>query len=68
MNNVGAMLYQTIVRYAEGGERVTRVILPALLFADFAADGQTVRLMRTLGVDVQKDDVLEPIFQMGAQK
>lgn len=68
MNNVGAMLYQTIVRYAEGGERVTKVVLPELLFADYATDGQTVRLMRTLGVDVQKGAVSEPDFQMGVSK
>lgn len=68
MNNVGAMLYQTIVRYAEGGERVTQVVLPESLFADFAADGQTVRLMRTLGVDVQKGAVTEPDFKMGVSK
>lgn len=68
MSNVGAMLYQTIVRYAEGGERVTRVVLPESLFSDFTADGQTVRLMRTLGVDVQKGAVTEPDFQMGATK
>lgn len=68
MNNVGAMLYQTIVRYAEGGQRVTRVVLPEVLFADFAADGQTVRLMRTLNVDVQKGEITEPEFQMGVSK
>jgi len=68
VNNVGAMLYQTIVRYAEGGERVTRVVLPESLFADFAQDGQTIRLMRTLGVSVTKGDVREPDFQMGVSK
>lgn len=68
MNNVGAMLYQTIARYAEGGNRVTQVTLPESLFVDFAADEPTVRLMRTLGVDVQKGAVTEPDFKMGVSK
>ena len=68
MQNVGAMLYQTIVRYAEGGERVTRVVLPQLLFADYAADGMTVRLMRTLGVEVLEGKVDQPKFHLGVAK
>ena len=68
MNNVSSMLYQTIVRYAEGGERVTRVVLPELLFADYAADGMTVRLMRTLGVEVLEGKVDQPKFHLGVAK
>lgn len=68
MNNVSAMLYQTIVRYAEGGERVTKVVLPVALFDEYVQDGQSLRMMRTLGVEVVEGRVESPKFYTGVSK
>ena len=66
--NVGAMLYQSIVRYAEGGERVTRVVLPVDLFVEYQAEQGMVRMMSTMGVEILEGKVAAPKFYMGVVK
>lgn len=68
MNNVGAMLYQTLVRYAEGGERVVKVVLPSDLFVEYLAEQGMTHMMRTLGVEVAEGKVEVPQFFTGEAK
>jgi hypothetical protein len=68
VNNIGSVLYSTIVRYAEGGERVVKVVLPDLLFVEFLADIGTTHMMRTLGVEVVAGKVQAPKFFAGESK
>lgn len=62
MNNVSAMLYHTIVRFAEGGRRVTRVELPSQLYDEYALDEGMPQMMRTLRVAVVSSNRSEPEF------
>ena len=64
MNNVSSMLYQAVVRYAEGGERVTKVSLPAALFAEYAADTDSQQMFCTLKIDIAEGTGVEPHFEM----
>jgi hypothetical protein len=56
------------VRYAEGGERVTKVILPETLYLEFLDEGGMATMMRTLGVEVVEGKVPEPKFYTGEIK
>ena len=63
MNNIGHTIYTTIVHYAEGGKRVTRVELPSHLYEDYATEPGLSRMISTLKVDVVENDKLkEPAF------
>lgn len=62
------MLYTTLVRYAEGGERVTKVVLPPPLYLEFIDEGGMATMMRTLRVEVVEGRVKEPKFYTGESK
>ena len=66
--NIGATLYSTIVRYAEGGARVVKVVLPDELYAEYLDEQGTVSMMRTLGVEVLAGKVEAPKFYAGEEK
>ena len=66
--NIGHTLYTTLVRYAEGGERVTKVVLPTTLYLEFLDEGGMATMMRTLGVEVVEGKVEEPKFYTGEIK
>lgn len=68
MSGVGSMLYQTLVRHAEGGARVTKVTLPEDLYFEFSADEATRHMMKTLKVEVVIGAVKEPRFETGEHK
>lgn len=62
MNNVSSMLYSTIVRYAEGGARVTTVELPPALYEEYANDQGMPQMMRTLRIKVVSRRIEQPNF------
>lgn len=66
--NIGHTLYSTLVRYAEGGARVTKVVLPDELFVEYLAEQGMTHMMRTLGVEVVSGAVAEPTFHTGEAK
>lgn len=59
---IGPTIYSTIVKYAEHGERVTKVILPEELYYDLKFDAEWQHTLRTLGVQVEEGKVREPKF------
>lgn len=63
--NIGHTLYSTLVRYAEGGARVVKVVLPPAIFAEYEAEQGMTSMMRTLGVEVVSGEVAEPTFHTG---
>ena len=62
MNNISSTIYQTIVRFAEGGTRVTRIELPPSLYEGYYTDQGVQQMKRTLEVQVVQRDVKEPRF------
>jgi hypothetical protein len=62
VNNISSTIYQTIVRFAEGGTRVTRIELPPSLYEEYYTDQGMPQMMRTLKVQVVQRDVKEPRF------
>ena len=62
MNNISNTIYQTIVRFAEGGTRIARIELPAALYEDYYTDQGMPQMMRTLKINVVQRDVKEPRF------
>jgi hypothetical protein len=62
------MIYTSIVHYAEGGERVVKVVLPADLFSEYQQEQGMVRMMTTLGVEVVAGKVKAPKFFSGESK
>lgn len=67
--NIGHTVYTTIARYAEGGSRVTKVVLPEALYEEWVNEGHNInKLFDRLGVKVVKGEVTEPEFQMGEAK
>jgi hypothetical protein len=66
--NIGHTLYTTLVRYAEGGERVTSVVLPEHLYEEYLSEQGMPQMMRTLGVKVIPGEVIEPKFHIGEPK
>ncbi len=64
--NIGQTVYSTIVRYAEGGARVTKVVLPKPLYAEWIEEGHNINsLFAKLGVEVVEGEVTEPKFHLG---
>lgn len=63
--NIGHTLYTTLVRYAEGGQRIVKVTLPSDLFVEYLAEQGMVHMMRTLKVEVVSGDVEVPQFFTG---
>ena len=67
--NVGHTVYTSIARYAEGGERVTRVVLPADLYEEWISEGLNYdQLFVKLGVEVVEGKVESPQFHMGTKR
>jgi len=64
-NNIGMQLYQTLVRYAEGGKRVIAVVLPPALYEEYASEQGMSEMMRTLKVKVTSGAVESPQFTIG---
>lgn len=63
MNNIGQVIYSTIVRYAEGGKRVTRVELPPALYEEYATEPGLTRMFSTLRVQITENSNLKaPAF------
>lgn len=62
MNNISNTIYQTIVRFAEGGTRIARIELPAALYEEYYTDQGMPQMMRTLKIQVVQRDVKEPRF------
>lgn len=62
MNNISNTIYQTIVRFAEGGTRIARIELPAALYEEYYTDQGMPQMMRTLKINVVQRDVKEPRF------
>lgn len=62
MNNISNTIYQTIVRFAEGGTRITRIELPLALYEEYYTDQGMPQMMRTLKIQVVQRDVKEPRF------
>lgn len=66
--NIGQTVYTTIVRYAEGGGRVTRVVLPRPLYDEWIGEGHNWNsTFAKLGVEVVEGDVTEPKFHLGEE-
>lgn len=65
MSAIGHTLYTTLVRYAEGGQRIVKVTLPTDLFVEYLAEQGMVHMMRTLKVEVVSGDVGVPQFFTG---
>lgn len=65
---IGSEIYRTLVRYAEGGERVTKVVLPKTLFDEYMQDAVIQQTMKVLDVKVEYGEVREPQFQTGEIK
>jgi hypothetical protein len=63
--SIGAEIYKTLVRYAEGGERVVRVVLPQKLYAEYLDDGLIQSTMKILKVEVEEGEVVTPQFHTG---
>jgi hypothetical protein len=64
--NIGQTVYSTIVRYAEGGARVTKVVLPKALHEEWVEEGHNINsLFAKLGVEVVEGEVTEPKFHLG---
>lgn len=64
--NIGQTVYSTIVRYAEGGARVTKVVLPKPLYAEWTEESHHINsLFAKLGVEVVEGEVVEPKFHLG---
>lgn len=66
--SIGSEIYRTLVRYAEGGERVTKVVLPEHLYREFQGDQLTRSMLKTLKVEVISGDVDQPQFETGEIK
>lgn len=67
-SSIGSEIYRTLVRYAEGGERVVKVVLPEKLFQEFEGDRLTRSMLKTLKVAVEVGEVEEPKFYTGEIK
>jgi hypothetical protein len=65
---IGSEIYKTLVRYAEGGERVVKVVLPKKLYAEYLDDGLIQSTMRILKVEVEEGEVVTPQFHKGEIK
>jgi hypothetical protein len=57
-------IYHQAVRFAEGGARLTRVVLPEPLYAEYINEGFNVhRMLNVCGIEVKKGKGLtEPQF------
>ena len=67
--NIGSTVYHAIARYAEGGERVTKVVLPPDLHKEWLDEGLNYDMLFVrLGVEVVSGNVDSPKFYMGAAK
>lgn len=67
--NIGSEVYHAIARYAEGGERVTKVILPQPLYDEWINEGHNINsLFAKLGVSIVAGEVNEPKFYTGEPK
>ena len=66
--NIGKVIYETLVRYAEGGKRVTKVTLPDDLFEEYATEPGMTQMMRTLAVEVVAGEVDQPQFELGSER
>ena len=59
---VGPTIYQALVKYAEQGEHVTKVVLPHSLYAEYQLEDAWQHTLRTLGVQVEEGKVSQPKF------
>lgn len=63
MNNIATALYQSLVHYAEEGQRVVKVELPPPLYEEYLNSQGMPQMMKTLKVEVlSRRDIEEPKF------
>lgn len=66
--NIGATVYHGIVRYAEAGERVTRVTLPEPLYLDLMTEPGVAQMLKTFKIEVEAANVNEPVFYVEKER
>ena len=67
--NIGSTVYTSIARYAEGGARVTKVVLPPPMYKEWMEEGLNYDVLFVkLGVEVVEGRVESPQFHMGVAK
>jgi hypothetical protein len=66
---IGSEIYHAIATYAERGERITQVLLPENLYAQWIEEGHNINsLFAKLGVSIVAGDVPAPKFYTGEKK
>lgn len=66
--NIGETVYKEIVTRAERGHRVTKVVLPKKLYAEWVEEGHNVNSMfKAIGVTVVSGTAEVPEFYEGTK-
>ena len=66
--NIGETVYMEIVKRAERGHRVTRVVLPKKLYAEWVDEGHNINsLFRAIGVSISSGTCTVPEFYEGTK-
>lgn len=61
--NIGHTVYMEIVKRAENGKRVTKVVLPEKLYNEWVEEGHNINsLFKAIGVTVIRGEVKAPKF------